>query len=621
MKHLVSLIIYFTLGFFQFEIKSQSFPLKISRRVPSSDCEQRVKVRDARPSNCNFNGNNYLYPVFVEEFNFKADLPNNWEFKQRTVNDEDWEGTGKGNIWMGNNPFNNGNIYTVDGIGYTEVIKLSNPISGHPSANLPSKNYYFTGGFFKSIFNLRQGVFEARIKFPNDPNFFDAFWLQSNAAIDQEIDICEFFDQDISNHNTSSDCDTYHQMKMTMHNRSLVGNLNCKRSRKFGVSEGGSHDFHDAFHVYKCVWTDYRVDFYLDGTLVGYAYRYYDGPYYLSGICENHGAGWLPWSTKSCTDMANDPECLSRIWLPDKWWRPFGPGHYECIMWNKVDVDMAFPSTNNKMNLILNSVTNYHNQNYGNNLFNNWPTNINNRRMAVDWVKVYQPVECGASRQVNTLNDVKNITGSTNFLSGSSIKIGSSSNATSFQNTMSEYYAGNEFPLHILATDQIEINGEAIFEEGTHLRAEIIDCSGGFNENQRTLPGGGQLFLTDTEIHSLEQQQIDSLLAANPSLQDSLIAYRNRDLEPLPIIDTSSIVNSLAVLLLPNPATNVLHISMDEEDFNDIMSMEILSPIQAPQAIPVSASINISALPDGLYQLRIILNQGYVVVKPFIKAP
>jgi hypothetical protein len=516
---------------------------------------------------------------------------------------------------MGGNPFTNGNIYTVNGIGYTEIIKLNSPLS------IGGRSFDFTGAFFNSIFNLRRGVFEARIKFPNDPNFFDAFWLQSRDVIDQEIDICEFFDGNLGNGGASGNCDNYHQVKMTLHNRSIAGAVDCKRGRKFPVAQGGANDFLEDFHTYKCVWTDYRVDFYVDNDLKGYATRYYDGPYTPSNLCQKHAYGDIPWNTQSCSDMQGMSDCARRIWVPN--WPDVWNGHYECRRYNKVDKDISFPRTDNIMNLILNAIFNYANPNCGPNLINNWPTHINDRRMAVDWVKVYQPVDCGANHQLNTLSDMKNITGKTNFLAGSSIRIGNSTSNANFQNTMGLYYQGNEFPIHLLASEEIEINGEAIFEDGTFLRAEIFDCTnGGFNESQRTLPGGEKLFLTDEEIKSIEQQQIDSLLAANPALHDSINAYHLLDNEPLPpFADTSSIVNNMAVQIMPNPANNSIYIGMDEEDYNDVMSMEILSAMQAPQIIPKSQVINISNLTPGVYQLRITLTQGYVVVKPFIKIP
>lgn len=559
---------------------SQNFPFKLSR-ISEPICESRVKVSDERPNNCEFDGNYYMFPVLEENFDHKEDLPNNWMFNNGSNKDDSWEANGNGLTWMGD-PYNNGNLYTIDGIGYIETFKQST--TGAANSNVPVKSYDFTGGILHSIFGLRQGIFEARIKFPDNNNFFPAFWLQSKGSIDQEIDIVEFFDAN----NDGGSCSNYHQMKMTIHNRSISPNKDCKRGRKFPVP----NNFFTNFHVYKCVWTDYKIDFYLDNTLVGYARKYYDGPYWPSPPCEKHTDSGVPNDTRDCNYMSNANSCDTYLGWPFN----------ECIKWNQVDKDESFPKTNNPMRMILNSVIYYHNPNYGTNLFNNWPA-IDNRRMGVDWVKIYQPITCSQLRQFNNISELKSITDNTNFVSGSKIQIGNSSNSSTFENTMQNFYLGQEFPIHLLASDEIEINGDAIFDEGTFLRLETIDCSAGFNQFQRSYNSIALSNLTDEEINKIEKRQNDSLRSVNIG------------------IDKNSLFNSdhSSIIVYPNPSDNKINFNMEENDYYNLNKIELIDVLGRTKSIDKCKELNIQELISGVYKLKFIFNYGIIVIKTFVK--
>lgn len=592
-------------------IFAQNFPYKISRvddnagSYANSHCESRVNVKDERPSDCVFGGDYYMYPVYVEDFNYKEDLPNNWRFNNGTNNDA-WEGDKLGFSWMAD-PYNNGNIYTNGGIGYFETKKEYN--FGVPKPGFAATGFDFTGALLNSIFGLRQGVFEARIQFPGDVNFFPAFWLEGK-TYDQEIDIVEFYDSNIA----GKPCENYHQMKMTLHNRSYLGNnKDCSRGRKFPVP---SNYFSD-FHTYKCVWTDYRVDIYLDNTLVGYATKYYDGPYAVTSFCEKNGTSGIPAYTRDCNYMSNSNECsVGANWpnYPDFW-----HSHFECIKYHTVDKDESFPKTSNPMTVILDAIINYKNKNYGTNLSNSWSNmTIENKRMAVDWIKIYQPVNCGAFRNPYNLTDVKNLTGSSNFLGGYKVQIGNGPNSASFQNTMANYYAGQEFPIHFLASEEIEINSEAIFEEGTFFRAEIIDCSNGFNQFQRTLNNGEKLFLTPEEIAEIEKHQLDSMLIANPSLRDSINTYYEKDKEPVNDLKVSSNDNG-AITIFPNPSNGLVFIDMNEEDFNDLIRIELINNLGQKVIYSKTHQINLQNYISGIYYLKFVFTHGFIVDKKITK--
>lgn len=586
-------------------VYSQNFPLKLSRVGPNQ-CETRVQVKDERPSDCVFNGNYYFFPVFVEEFDHKKELPNNWVFNLGGTLDDAFEGNGNGYSWMGD-PYGNGNVYTDNGVCFLEVKK--EPVYGQANSNVNPKNYDFTNGLLKSIFRMRQGVFEAKMKLPENPHFWPAFWLNGK-QIDQEIDIFEFFDSQLN----GNACDTYHQMKMTLHHRNLQGsNTSCSRSRKFPVHQASPNsnppDFFDNYHIFKCVWTDYRIEIYLDNTLVSYATKYYDGPYTMPSPCYKNSVFGLPWSTRDCNYMSNAQACDTYVGWP----------LYKCIKWNKVDKDESFPTTTSPMTMIIDNIINYNQQNVNASLMNSW-SNFSpvNKKLGIDWIKIYQPFNCNAFLNPSTINDIKSMTGSSNFLTGSTIEIGNTNNSAYFINSLNFLYTGDEFPLHILANDEIRINGDAIFEEGTFLRAEIVDCSTGFNQYQRTLPGGEKLYLSDEEIAELEKKQNDSILAANPSIKDSILEYQKRDNESL-VYNVKSSIDNGAIVIFPNPVTDKLFVDMDEEDYYDLDNISVIDNLGRSYPMEKSKILDVTSFSPGFYELKFTFSYGIIIVKGFIK--
>jgi hypothetical protein len=236
---------------------------------------------------------------------------------------------------------------------------------------------------------------------------------------------------------------------------------------------------------------------------------------------------------------------------------------------------------------------------------------LTDHRIGIDWIKVFQPVNCSASRNICSLSDFKSNTGNTNFLSGSTINVG---NGVSCSLTNSE---PNNFPMHILASDEISFFGDLAFEEGTFLRAEIIDCSGGFNQFQRTTSTGEKLFLTDEEIKELEKKQHDSLMIYDQAYRDSITEYQKRHEDIIPV-PTSQVDNG-AIKIFPNPATDVLYISMAEEDHYDLSSIEIIDNIGKTVTYDKAKALDISFFASGFYSIKFIFTNGYIVVKSFVK--
>lgn len=166
--------------------------------------------------------------------------------------------------------------------------------------------------------------------------------------------------------------------------------------------------------------------------------------------------------------------------------------------------------------------------------------------------------------------------------------------------------------MHILATDEIEISGDASFEEGTYLRTEIITCTGStFGQRSVTPPNNNNnnnvtyAEVSDQEIKKMEVEETLSNISANSVFMEEKSGV--------------STVDNGAIQIFPNPATTLLHISVSEEDFFDIIQIEVIDNLGKKLPFDKSKQINVSALPNGFYELRIIFSHGLIVVKTFVK--
>ena len=587
------------------KIHSQNFPLKLSRADDDnakfiqdqgkSICESRVKVKDHRPENCTFNNDFYFYPVFTEDFNYKEYLQNNWMFSFDWTKDDHFEANGDGNgnskgkTWFGDgyDPYNRTNITVQNGTCFLTTIQENT--TGIAYNIVGSKSYDFTGAILKSLFRLKQGVFEIRVKLPENPNFWPAFWLNEG---DNEIDIYEFFDGEISEF---TPCETYHQYKMHIHRRNY-GNKHCIRGRKFPVANeppGSTEDFFYNWHTVKCLWTDYKLEIYLDGTLVGQATKFYDGPYTGSGACLKHGPSGIPKDLRDCNYMSNANGCDVLV----------GGPFNKCLKWNQVDKDEGWPNTNFPLKLYINNVINFNLPGVNSTLLNSWNNFIpENKQMAIDWVKIYQPFKCNSVQNICNLSDMMQVTGQTNFLTGSDIRIAGGN--CSFVNDSVNNDDWKPKPLHFLATNQIEIGPGAEFRSGSFLRAEIVNCSGGFNQYQK----GGNSLVTDEEI-----TEVNNLFNTPFQTLDSL-NYKSGVSN-----EFSSKTDNGSIILFPNPTHEKILIDMDEEDFNDIIKLEIIDNLGRKIPVSKSKQISVADLSPGFYELCFYFSHGFIVVKSFVK--
>jgi len=552
------------------------FPLFFSKT--GSGCEYGAHVSENRPTSCSLPDGYKLYPVYTENFNYKNELPNNWRFDWGCPMDDDVGDEGKGLCWVGSSQDGlesfNRDLVVSNGVAYIQV----NPTSSHNNANgwgcgcptgncVSNKNYNFTTSLLNGYFYFRQGRTDAKIRIPNNNLMWPAFWLYG--ANSEEIDIFEFYDSEIA----SNDCDVYSDMRMTLHGEYAAGTgsaglQKCERGRKFPATDIAG-DFFNNFHVYSSDFDDYQVDIYVDNTRVGTTTKFYDGDY-GSPACHYHGEHNLPGYNYGCEAMI---QLASGI---------------------DVYADYAFPTPNARpMTARINSSLNMHGvdgsgQSYDQTLMNSWSSwSREDLEIAVDQFIVWQPINCSASYNVATETDFGVNSGNTSFLGGNNITVGSASGSTMF-NPMSDLYAGVQKNFQLLATDYIAFVGDVQINSGgsdsyTYLRAEIIDCS-------QARPLGD---LND----SVPRQQASTATS---------------------IAGVSKTDNG-AVKLYPNPASNSIKVSMVDEDFYDITQMEIIDNLGRKFPVEKSDAIDISFLPNGFYELKLVFSQGMIVVKSFVK--
>lgn len=615
------------------------FPLMISR-INNPACETRVKVKDVNGNNC---GPFLIYPVLIEDFNHKEDLPNNWGFNNGFTSDDDYHYKDVGFIWMGTSEeaYNN-NLTVVNGEANlivkketnTNKVAYDNSSTGGKVAT--AKTYYFTGAVLSSRFAVRNGVFKANIKLPNNNTMFPAFWLRSPK---QEIDIFEFYDEKLS----GTQCDTYHQMKMTMHGGNFDNSVRCKRDRKVPVPS----NFFTFYHDYECTWTDFRTDIFLDGQKVAYANRFYEGPYQPTTPCvTNSGSGsGTPKYSYGCTAINALDECEIRMpnipippkpkYWPSNWaWPPIPwPFDGHCVKDYEVDRDDAYPLgiPSEPMGFrISNAIVNSTNSNLLDNSWNSYSST--DKQVSVDRVEVWQAIDCSATYNLNTLSDFNSLTGFTSFLGGAFINFGNALNNSSFVNIDPKFNGYKEYPIHILATDQIAfIGGDVILEEGTFFRGEIIDCYGNASSMySRNLINEHPKFLNDDDtlvnnIKTIDEDNIEEFLKNHPEQEDSLKKlYTNEYFNGLlsSIRESSGLISSTdngSIIVYPNPTKDFINIDMVEEDFNDILYLELTNSLGQNTRFEKVKQIDLSGYASGMYQLKFVFSHGFIVVKSITK--
>jgi len=136
----------------------------------SKTCVDKVKVSNERPNSCSLDGD-VLYPVINEQFNYKEELLNNYRFNYPYTEGDSPNPSAVPPIsYLGNGNdkhsfFNN--IRVENGELIIEWKKQTVTTS--------TKTYSYTGGMLLSLYQTRQGVYYAKIKFPDNIYFWPSF--------------------------------------------------------------------------------------------------------------------------------------------------------------------------------------------------------------------------------------------------------------------------------------------------------------------------------------------------------------------------------------------------------------------------------------------------------------
>jgi hypothetical protein len=591
------------------------FPRVLSK-PDNNKTDTDIKVVDYQTGNCDLEPNcNYLYPVVIENFDFPADLPNKWRFDlgwTQTDNVGDGASTWFGDALNTNTttaiPLNSENYQFYGGIMQLQFVQKS------PSITRNQIDYRFTSGMIQSLSRFRTGVFEARIKVPSANKMFPAFWLLSNKGQYTEIDIFEYFDSDVA----GSSCDTYDKIRMSTHNGTGVNRIN--RADRYPLDGSEWHD-------YKLIWNDYEIRIYIDGSPIvrGYSTKFIrlsSAPFYHCQYGDNaHPLD--PLVNINCNVLNSMPDNIFPTvpyinWGPRPWWLPNSiswppPQPPQPYLANRISKEKIFPDKNSAMSLYINNFM-YQNK-YANDDFSNFASS--SLMMEVDWVKVYQPFCCGVDKTICGISDLDNQTYNTRILTGHKINIGYSNNSckllqhmpgTKLDNINEDY---TDIPIILLATDEIAIQGEAIFAGNTYAEMRITDCG----SNQR-ISNAEENELT--KMYDNQQQILDSINSTYIPIYDSLInAYQKHYIDSvkkeLNIIETSDIE------IAPNPVLDVISINTSEWNYNNIVSLFLMDISGIEYKLIKERKINIGDFKSGTYHLKFILNDNTIIIKKIIK--
>jgi hypothetical protein len=277
---------------------------------------------------------------------------------------------------------------------------------------------------------------------------------------------------------------------------------------------------------------------------------------------------------------------------------------------NRVDESIYFPNKNNAMSLIVSNSMNRH---YPVGDFSGF--NEVDMTMNVDWIKVSQPFCCGVNKTVCSLADLDNQTYFTDILTGQKLTIGNSSNSCIFK----QFHPGDnlpgtltpdyrDIPVILLATDEIAINGDAIFPGDTYAEMRITNCG---SVNRMEANDEKQL----VEILTLQQQVADSV---HNHIQDSLInVYKNNYIDSL--ASTYNATDVCKIKISPNPVQNFINIDAHQWCYENIVSLHLIDVNGVDFELDKTPQINVDKYVPGNYILKVIMRDGSVIIQKIIK--
>ncbi|MEM0502525.1 MAG: T9SS type A sorting domain-containing protein [Thermoplasmata archaeon] len=481
----------------------------------------------------------YLYPVFIEDFNYLSDVRQNFQFwsgfsTNDAINNSDCGSSKKPVTYFGGDDFmiQNGNVKCINGKLILERkkqdITISNYSSGHfclDPGDFPY-TYNFTGGNLWSFFRVRKGIVEADIKFPEFPYLWQAFWLYGNDTNRQEIDIVEYIPN--KNMDLIGNCNKgiapYCYYNFTIHNEQIYPNYNAhhKRWAKL-IPTSDVDEFFDVSHKYTLYWDDYKVDCYLDDTHIVRGRKYIDGK-----------------------DKDNT-NCDEKVKGPKFSWSCFGASAQSFKTPNKkIFIDRAFPIDDRSMQVIVEEKVHY-------NAFKNAPfynkllTDFDNlqeidKQVVIDRLVIYQPVLLNGNLTIPNLNTFYTHSRNSSFLAANKIEFGPNASIHVHTPAAPNW---NQVSMHAIAGEHIIITDEFIYEEGNYLRLETSDFSGGFLYGSKYSNGWDEVIYDieeDDEENKKENEDknklgINEMIYPNPAYD--IINYNTELIEIIRITDVA----------------------------------------------------------------------------------
>lgn len=584
-----------------------------------------IKVKDVWPKNCDLEPNcNYLYPVLLENFDNNFDLPNIWSFRIDAASDDSYNASNEywstfvGDAYFDETnypaPITNKNILLNNGILTLKLIPENITRNG--------RDYVASSGAITSFTRFRTGVFEARIKVPTSNVMWPAFWLFGKYGPYAEIDIFEFYDHNINL--VTDPCNPYTLHKMSLHtgaNNSHADDKGCTRDDTYPLNL-------NIWHTYKLEWDEYSIKIFVDGSFVarGFVTKYFRGNSIPVFPCL-YGSSYNPIDALhnfNCESLALEPDNL----LPTIPYIDFGPRPWylpSYVQWpppqppqpylaNKVDESPYFPNKNSGMSLIISNVLNYKQKDKNLSAIN--PDALN---MQIDWVKVYQPFCCGVDKTVCGLSDLDVQTYNSDILTGRKLTIGNNLNTCKFeQNFPGRYYNGTsgdrdwrDIPTIFLATDEIAINGDAIFPGNTYAEMRITDCG---TTQRLSLTEQNELYAYNIENDSIWKSLQEKSNQKYDSIVNSyLTQYRDS------VLNSYSLINFNDIVITPNPVFDYFNIIASEKTINRIKELTLVENSGKQFYLNVNTKINISNYQAGTYILKIILDDESIIYKKIIK--
>lgn len=145
----------------------------------------------------------------------------------------------------------------MEGSGSTEQVQQNISTGDSDTGKLAFMIPYSVGvvNTFHSK-NFTYGYFAVRSKNPKGPATWPAWWLTGKNNWPPEIDIFEMYGKATGN-SINTQTMTVHTGKVETHTKQMM-------MKKIRVSE----DTDTAFHIYACLWTPKKIDFYTDGIKV-----------------------------------------------------------------------------------------------------------------------------------------------------------------------------------------------------------------------------------------------------------------------------------------------------------------------------------------------------------------